>query len=107
MKLPHPYIAKYGKVINTETNKVLKVYKNNQYNIKGKWYYHNKIFNIKKEERTGVMIKDDKGVIYISISQAKRQLKISRYKLEKLIDEGQFEVLPNINSNTIYYDRSI
>lgn len=58
----------------------------------------------KIKERLGFL--DDKGVIYISISQAKRQLKISRYKLEKLIDEGQFEVLPNTNSNTIYYDRS-
>ena len=107
MTLPPPYIAKDGKVINTETNELLKRYKNNQYKIQGKWYYHNKIFNIKKEERTGVMIKDDKGVIYISISQAKRILNISRYKLEKLIDEGQFEVLPNTNSNTIYYDRRI
>lgn len=97
MTLPPPYIAKDNKVINSKTNKVLKPSKVGQYNLKGVNYQHNQIFNIKRkkesEVRFGTILKDSKGEVYISKKIAYKELKISMYKLNKLIYEGQFKIL--------------
>lgn len=89
MKLPHPYIAKDGKVINTKTNRVLKPSKVGRYQINGKGYQHNKIFNVKREERIGMMLKDNNSNIYISVSQARRELGLkTNWEVYKLINKS-------------------
>ena len=97
MTLPPPYIAKDNKVINSKTNKVLKPSKVGQYILKGVNYQHNQIFNLKRKKdsvgRFGSILKSLDGEVYISKQIASEELEISMYKLNKLIDEGQFKFL--------------
>ena len=97
MTLPPPYIAKDNKVINSKTNKVLKPSEVGQYILKGVNYQHNQIFNLKRKKdsvgRFGSILKSLDGEVYISKQIASEELEISMYKLNKLIDEGQFKFL--------------
>ena len=97
LSLPYPYIAKDNKVINSKTNKVLKPSKVGQYILKGVNYQHNQIFNLKRKKdsvrRFGSILKSLDGEVYISKQIASEELEISMYKLNKLIDEGQFKIL--------------
>ena len=97
MTLPPPYIAKDNKVINSKTNKVLKPSKVGQYILKWVNYQHKQIFNLKRKKdsvrRFGSILKSLDGEVYISKQIASEELEISMYKLNKLIDEGQFKIL--------------
>ena len=97
LSLPYPYIAKDNKVINAKTNRVLKPSKVGQYILKGVNYQHNQIFNLKRKKdsvrRFGSILKSLDGDVYISKQIASEELEISMYKLNKLIDEGQFKIL--------------
>lgn len=97
MTLPSPYIAIDNKVINTKTNRVLKPSKTGQYNLGGVNYQHNQIFNLKRKKdsvrRFGSILKSLDGEVYISKQIAIEELEISMYKLNQLIDEGQFKIL--------------
>ena len=97
LSLPYPYIAKDNKVINSRTNKVLKPSKVGQYILKGVNYQHNQIFNLKRKKDSvrifGSILKSLDGEVYISKQIASEELEISMYKLNQLIDEGQFKFL--------------